>query len=90
MASPIQIVNRALALLGSSSIADLGEGTKKADIAGLSFPMVRDRVLDDADWTFATKRITLPLHLCKCTCGCACATDCVCEYEWGVKAELCV
>lgn len=56
MASKIQIVNKAFGLLSTSPISDFSDQTKKAKIAENAYPIIRDRVLEDADWTFATKR----------------------------------
>ena len=59
MSTPIQIANKALGLVGTSPISDFDDGTKKANILQNVYPLIRDKVLEDADWTFATKRAIL-------------------------------
>lgn len=56
MATPIQIANKALGLVGTSPISDFDDQTKKAGLLRNLYPMMRDKVLEDVDWTFATKR----------------------------------
>lgn len=57
--SVIGIVNMALSRIGQPKIAALTEDSTAAVQANLVWPMVRDEVLEAADWDFATTRAAL-------------------------------
>ncbi|POP42152.1 hypothetical protein CHU32_21120 [Superficieibacter electus] len=60
MASVIEICNRALGNLGNNrSINSLEEASKEAGQCSLYYESMRDAVLADFDWNFATKRVAL-------------------------------
>ena len=59
MASDTDICNIALSYLGANKIIDISDKTFEADICLLNYANVRDAVLEDVNWTFATKRIVL-------------------------------
>jgi hypothetical protein len=58
MASVVDVINKALDLLGHGAITSLGDGTKAANLATRDWPLVRDLVLRDHPWNFAVKRST--------------------------------
>ena len=51
----ITICNMALSMLGISSISSFDEGNHNAHLCKTFFPVLRDRVLRDHTWSFATK-----------------------------------
>ena len=55
----IQVINSAYALLGHTRITSLSDGSEAAVLAGLRFSLVRDAVLEEAPWNFATIRKAL-------------------------------
>ena len=60
MASKIKICNMALSLVGvSQKIDDIDEASKEAQECNLWYDQVRDSVLRDASWGFASKYQTL-------------------------------
>lgn len=60
MASVIEICNRALSNIGNNrSINSLEEASKEAGQCSLYYESIRDAVLADFDWNFATKNIAL-------------------------------
>ena len=59
MSSEVTICNIALARLGQTQITSLTEADKKARLCLVFYEPMRDAVLQDAWWTFATKRQTL-------------------------------
>jgi len=61
MASEITICNRALSNLGVQRITSLSEGTKQARECNLHYAEVRDELLQEFEWPFATKRAELAL-----------------------------
>lgn len=60
MASNVQIANWALAKIGADTITSFTEDSKEARAVNLLYESVRDTVLRDHSWNFATKRISLP------------------------------
>ncbi|MGR7394096.1 hypothetical protein ACU63O_11170 [Klebsiella aerogenes] len=60
MASVIEICNRALSNIGNNrSINSLNEASKEAGQCSLYYESIRDAVLADFDWNFATKTVAL-------------------------------
>lgn len=59
MASEVGICNRALQLLGSSSIISLTQDIKKARECNLAYESLRDAELRRHTWNFSKKRIQL-------------------------------
>lgn len=57
-ASVVDVVNRALDKLGHGAITSLSDGTKAANLATRTWPIVRDQALRDHPWNFAIKRVT--------------------------------
>lgn len=59
MASEIDICNLALSYLGQEQITSLlTPQTKSAQLCKLQYPLMRDAVLSEVEWTFASKRYT--------------------------------
>lgn len=60
MASKTQIANRMLKKVGAGRVNDIAtENNKRANAVNDMFDIVRDAVLADAKWNFATKRVVL-------------------------------
>lgn len=59
MPSVVDVVNRALDKVGYGAITSLSDGTKAANVADRTWPIVRDQVLRDHPWNFAIARTTL-------------------------------
>lgn len=60
MATDVSICNMALARIGVSTfISNLNEASNEARVCALFYNDVRDRVLRDAPWNFAKKRVVL-------------------------------
>ena len=59
--SEVDIVNMALAMLGANTIRSLNEDNKRARLASIFYPMIRDYVLARFDWPFAKKFETLKM-----------------------------
>lgn len=60
MASDIDICNLALLRIGTrSSISSLSEGSAEANACALAYPVVRDALLAQHRWGFATRRVML-------------------------------
>ena len=59
MANPVQVANKAIILVGGIPILSFDDDTTEAIAVKASFDMVRDRVLEARQWTFADKRIKL-------------------------------
>ena len=59
MASRVEIVNMALALIGADSIMDMTDEIESARKANAMYTIVRDEVLRSHPWAFATKRASL-------------------------------
>ena len=59
MSSVVDVINRALDKLGYGAITSLEDGTKAANLADRTWPIVRDQVLRDHPWNFAVARSIL-------------------------------
>lgn len=59
MPSVVDICNRALDKLGHGAITSLTDGTKAANLADRTWPIVRDQTLRDHPWNFAVARTVL-------------------------------
>ena len=59
MASKISIANQALTWLGADTITSFSDGSTEAGVVAANYDGVRDAVLEDAAWTFATRRAIL-------------------------------
>jgi len=60
MASETSICNQALRKLGANPILDINQNTPEAGLCKEFYFDVRDSLLEDYPWTFATKRYKLP------------------------------
>jgi hypothetical protein len=58
MSARIDLVNYALVFLGEDTITGLEDPTKQALIMKTMYYIARDAVLEEANWTFATRRFT--------------------------------
>jgi hypothetical protein len=58
MRSEVSISNMALSWLGQNPITSLDEQTREASICKANYDFVRDAVLEERRWTFATVRAT--------------------------------
>jgi len=54
--SETAICNQALSWLGAGRILSLDDGTELSDLCKDNYEPLRDAVLEEARWTFATKR----------------------------------
>lgn len=59
MASQVDIANRALQKIGAGPITSLSDDLKAARTLAAAYPIIRDFVLRDAPWNFATRRAKL-------------------------------
>lgn len=59
MASEIDICNRALGLLGQSSITSFADDNRVAQICAQLYPAARDKCLEDRKWSFALTRVII-------------------------------
>lgn len=59
MSSPVAVCNKALALLGANTILSLDDDQTEAIVCKAAYNAVRDKVLEDRVWTFASGRTTL-------------------------------
>lgn len=59
MANDVEIVNRALIAIGADPILTLSQAGKNATTANRIYPTVRDALLGEHPWKFATKRVIL-------------------------------
>ena len=59
MASEVSICNQAIGWLGGNPITSFTDNTVEAQLCGINYPLLRDAVLEEGKWTFATKRIKL-------------------------------
>lgn len=59
MTSPVAVCNKALALLGANTILSLDDNQTEAIVCKAAYTAVRDKVLEDRAWTFATGRGSL-------------------------------
>lgn len=65
MASPVDVVNLALAHLGERPTVvsiDPPEGSAEAEYSAIFYPIARDAILEAVPWTFATRRATLAAY----------------------------
>jgi hypothetical protein len=60
VASDVAIVNAALAKLGQRPILSLTDNTPSGRLAGGTYADIRDEMLREHPWNFATRRTTLP------------------------------
>lgn len=61
MSTEVEICNDALANIRAQSINSLTETSREAQLCKLKYPLIRDRVLREINWGFATKYIALTL-----------------------------
>lgn len=54
--SPIQICNIALSHLGANPIISFQDGTPESNLCNTLYDQARQKVLEDAEWSFATAR----------------------------------
>lgn len=59
MSSVVDICNLALSWLGANLITSLEDETTEASLCDANYDLMRDAVLEAADWTFAIKRARL-------------------------------
>lgn len=59
--SEVSISNLALSWLGANHITSLDDDTNEAKVCKAIFDVTRDVVLEVRDWSFATKRASLPV-----------------------------
>lgn len=59
MASETSICNQALSWLGADRITDLSDGSDNANLCKDNYNELRNSVIEEANWTFATRRYTL-------------------------------
>ena len=59
MASQVGICNQAINHVGGTQIVNIDDDIQEATICKVMYDDLRDFVLEDADWTFATKRYLL-------------------------------
>lgn len=59
--SKLEIINKALGMLGANQIKTLEDHTLEAEAARKMYQPSLDSVLAETDWTFAIKRTLLPL-----------------------------
>jgi hypothetical protein len=60
MASEVSICNQALSWLGGNKIISLNDDTVEASLCKANYTQLRDAVLEEGKWTFATRRYQLP------------------------------
>lgn len=58
--SKLEIMNKALGMLGANQIRTLEDNTLEAKAAVKMYPSALDSILAETDWTFAIRRIMLP------------------------------
>lgn len=64
MASQVSICNQALGWLGANLIISLNDDNKEAQLCKTNYPDIRNAVLEEREWTFCVRRISLsPLVL---------------------------
>jgi len=59
-ASEISVCNVALGYCGASLITSFNDNTVESNLCEANYSLIRDAVLEDADWSFALKRAELP------------------------------
>lgn len=57
--SSIEIVNYSLSLIGQKAITSFDDGSRASNEANLKYPLVRDMLLRQHEYSFATKRLKL-------------------------------
>ena len=57
--SDVAICNQALGWLGANLITSFDDNTKEANLCLTNYCLIRDAVLEVADWSFAIKRVEL-------------------------------
>jgi len=57
VATEVELCNRALREIGEEQLASLNDEGKAGETLRLKYPEVRDRLLGNARWTFALKRL---------------------------------
>jgi len=60
MASQVSICNLALGWLGANLITSLNDDNREAQLCKTNYDDIRDAVLEEREWTFAVRRLTLP------------------------------
>ncbi len=60
--SEVDITNMALAMLGANTIRSLDEDNKRARLASIFYPMIRDYCLARFDWPFAKRYAELHMY----------------------------
>ncbi len=60
MASTVEICNMALTRVGDKRIISLDDGTERADLCKLLYPLIRREVLRRYHWASAKSRVQLP------------------------------
>ena len=60
MASEVSICNQAISWLGGHRIISLDDGTSEANFCKDNFPELRDSLLEEYEWSFATYREKWP------------------------------
>jgi len=58
--SPVEICNLALSWLGGDLIISLTDDSTEAKLCNAVYAPLRDAVLEEREWTFATRRIQPP------------------------------
>lgn len=58
-AAVVTICNQALSHIGESPIVSLTEGSADANLCSQFYPLARDAILEDRQWSFALKRASL-------------------------------
>lgn len=59
--SKLEIMNKALGMLGANQIKSVDDKTLEAEAATKMYPSALDSILAETDWTFAIKRVLLDL-----------------------------
>lgn len=59
MTTIVEICNDALSNIRANSINSLNEASREAQVCKLKFPLVRDKLLRQYNWTFATVEVAL-------------------------------
>ena len=59
MATEIDIINNALTKIGAATIATLSDSSREGRLANRTYNDLRDDVLRDYQWNFATKRFSI-------------------------------
>lgn len=59
MATQVEIINRGLALVGLNKITSISDVSPEAEIAEQMYPTSLASILEECQWSFATKRVNL-------------------------------